>query len=132
MKMNIKYTLPLMAAALCMTVAPAIADDSDDDATTATIRLMSNAEAELPEAVTKEIELPEGLRDDSQAVANSEKGLSTANQNRIDGNQGLDMAEQARQKGAEMAESAKDNRENLGRADENRPPPPETPAQNTP
>jgi len=101
-------------------------DEGDNDATMATIRLMSNAEAELPDAVTKEIELPENLTEDSEAIASSARALATANQNRLEGNKGLAQAEEARQRKAEMAESAQENRENQGRSDD-RPEPPDTP-----
>ena len=121
---------PVIGALLLLTGNTALADDADDDATMATIRLMSNAEAELPDAVIKEIRLPEALREDSQAVVNSARGLDTANSNRSEGNAGLETAEEARQHGAEMAEAAKENRENQGRSDEHRKDPPETPAQN--
>jgi len=115
---------------LLLAACPAYADDDAQAVTTATIRLMSNAEAELPDAVTKEIKLPENLQEDTQAVLKSARGLETANQNRLEGNPGLETAEAARAQGAEMAEAAKENRENQGRSDEHRPQPPETPAQN--
>jgi len=125
--MNFRSTAGLVGAALIFCSCPAwtqVADD--DDAATATIRLMSNAEAELPEAVTKEIKLPENLTKDTKAVEKSAKGLATANKKRLEGNQGLDQAMEAQQRSAEMAESAKEKQENRGRS-ENLPEPPNRP-----
>jgi len=74
----------------------------------------------------KEIKLPANLVEGSEAVKNSARGLGTANQNRLEGNHGLEQAEEAQQRGAEMAEAAQDNRESQGRSDE-RPEPPNRP-----
>ena len=116
--MKFRQTITLFGVAVVLFSSPAWTQESGNDETiSATIRLMSNAEAELPDAVTKKIKLPESLTDDSEAVANSTRGLETANQNRLDGNDGLERAEEAQHHGAEMAESAQENRENQGRAD---------------
>lgn len=123
--MKFRQTVTLFGAAFVLCSSPAWTQESGDDSTTsATIRLMSNAEAELPDAVTKKIKLPEHLMDDTEAFANSARGLETANRNRLDDNDGLARAEEAQQHGAEMAESAQENRENQGRAD-NLPEPPD-------
>ena len=126
--MKFRNTVTVFGALLVLCSNPAWTQDQDgEDPATATIRLMSNAEADLPEAVMKEIKLPENLTEDSEAASNAERGLATANQNRLEGNQGLEQAEEAQQRGAEMAEAAQDNRENQGRSDD-RPEPPNRPA----
>lgn len=96
------------------------------DPAEATIRLMETAEAELPEAVTKEIVLPPA------AIENSVHGLETASENRERRENGLSKADEARERGAEMSEEAKENRENRGRFDDrptrpDRPDPPRGP-----
>lgn len=122
--MNIKIAL-LGTATLFLGVNTAWTQDADDEAE-ATIRLMGAAEAELPDAVTKEISLPEALSEDSAAVENAAKGLESANQNRERREQGLSRADEAREYGAEMADEARDNRESRGRS-EDRPEPPGPP-----
>ena len=122
--MKFRNTVTVFGALLVLCSNPAWTQDQDgEDPATATIRLMSNAEADLPEAVIKKIKLPADLSEDSEAVRNSERGLGTANQNRLEGNKGLEQAEEAQQRGAEMVEAAQENRENRGRSDE-RPDPP--------
>jgi len=103
---------------------------ADDDAE-ATIRLMGKAEVELPDAVTKEITLPEHLLavelgDQVATVDKAEKGLAKANERNDHRDKGQDQAAAARENAAEMKEKAKEKRENRGRSDE-RPTPPETP-----
>lgn len=125
--MKIRNTVTVFGALLFLCSNPAwTQEEGNDDPTTATIRLMSNAEADLPDAVTKEIRLPENLAEDSKAAENAARGLSTANKNRLEGNRGLEKADEAQQRGSEMAEAAQENRENRGRSDE-RPEPPEKP-----
>jgi regulator of protease activity HflC (stomatin/prohibitin superfamily) len=125
--MNHKQTIALLGAALLLSSSPAwTQEQADEDPTSATIRLMSNAEAELPDEVIKTIELPGDFEEDREAVKNSARGLATANRNRLEGNKGLEQAEEAQQRGAEMAESAQENRENQGRSDD-RPGPPDNP-----
>ena len=125
--MNRKQTIALLGAALLFSSSPAWTQETaDEDPTSATIRLMSNAEAELPDAVTREIKLPENLAEDTEAVTNSVRGLTTANQNRLEGNEGLEQAEEAQQHGVEMSDSAQENRENRGRSDD-QPGPPDNP-----
>ena len=109
---------------------------ADDDAE-ATIRLMGAAEADEPEAVTKELAIPEHL------MKASEKGIQQATENSADGLQnaadrgekkgfekagtpGRGRADEALERNSEMSEKAKENRENKGRADD-LPEPPETP-----
>lgn len=125
--MNMKPYPMVVALTALLTAAPAwTQDDGDDDPTRATIRLMGDAEATLPDAVYKEIKIPDSLREDTAAAEAAAKGLETANRNRLEGNQGTARAEAAREKAAEMAESAKENRENRGRSGD-RPNPPDPP-----
>jgi hypothetical protein len=93
-----------------------------------TIRLMGAAEAELPEAVTKEITLPEAASEDSAAVANTERELKTANDNRQRRKDGLAQADEARKRNADMVNEAQDNRESRRRSgDRPEPGPPADP-----
>jgi len=114
---------------------------AQDGGAEATIRLMGAAEAELPDAVTNPIKLPDRLLDvpeaeQVKAVEKASDALANATQHRDAGrNGGLDQAAEARMKGADMAEQAKDNRDTHGRSDPPGPPetppgPPETPPGN--
>jgi hypothetical protein len=126
--MHVKYFHTLLAMAMLLGTGNALAQDTDDEME-ATMRLMGKAEAELPDAVTKEIKLPDSLlkRDPESAdIENSAKGHETANENRLRREAGLSNAEEAREHGAEMSEQAKENRENQGRS-EDHPTPPENP-----
>jgi len=120
-----KVTLIFATTVLLVSGTGWTADDAE-----ATIRLMGVAEAELPDAVTKHITLPEHLlletEDQVAAVKKAEKGLDKANERNEHGNKGQDRAAEAREHAAEMQEKAKDNRENQGRSDD-RPTPPEPP-----
>lgn len=118
--------LGLGATWLALGGGVAFADEDDADPAESTIRLMDAAEAELPEAVTKEIKLPPAAVENSAAVENAARGTQTANENRDRRENGLARADEAREKGAEMAEEANNNRENRGRFDE-RPTPPDPP-----
>jgi len=116
---------------LCLILSASVVLAQDDDASAtdpaeSTIRLMGAAEAELPEAVTKEIMLPPAAIENSSAVERAERGSETASQNRDRREKGLSRADEAREKGAEMADEARKNRENRGRF-EDRPTPPERP-----
>ena len=108
---------------------------ADDDAE-ATIRLMGAAEADLPDAVTKLITIPTDLMQASEeaqqrAVANSAKGLEKANQ-RIERRESNRLhADEARDRKAEMSDSAREDRENRGRA-EDPPEPPNSPPEGPP
>ena len=123
-----KSRLLIPAAVLLMGVsAGAWADD--DDGAEATIRLMGTAEAELPDAVTKKISLPDHLLvegDDQVATVDKAKGHDKANERLDKREKGLSQADAAREKGAEMSETAKENREARGRA-EDRPGRPDNP-----
>lgn len=121
------------ALLLCMGNAWAQDDESADEAET-TIRLMTDAEAELPGDVTADIALPDSVPEDAAAVENARFGIDTANENRQRRGDGLATAEEARERGAEMAEEARENRENRGRSEErpDRPDPPDRPDVPTP
>ena len=121
-----KVTLIVATTALLASGSGWTADDAE-----ATIRLMGKAEAELPDAVTKEIRLPEHLlaadpEDQVATVDKAEKGLAKAKERHAQREKGQDQAAEARERGAEMKDKAKDDRENRGRSDD-RPEPPETP-----
>lgn len=112
---------------LMLGVNAGYAQDSDaDDEIESTIRLMGEAEAELPDAVTKEISLPAAAIENSAAVEKAVNGLQNANANRERREAGQDNAAEAKERGAEMAEEARQNRENRGRS-ENRPDRPDRP-----
>jgi hypothetical protein len=96
-------------------------DDAGGDEAETTIRLMGAAEAELPDAVTKEIALPALFSEDSVAVEKAQAGMDTANENRQRREAGLATADEASQSGAELAEDARENRENRGRSEDNVP-----------
>jgi hypothetical protein len=127
-----KLTLILATTALLASGGGWAADDAE-----ATIRLMGKAEAELPDAVTREIALPEHLlvtdrEDQVAAVEKAEKGLAKADERNVNRDQGQDQAAAARERNAEMQEKAKEDRENRGRSEGHPEPPdpqgpPETP-----
>ena len=98
-----------------------------DDGAEATIRLMGAAEAELPEAITKEITLPEHLlvepENQVRAVEKAEKGIEKANQSNDNREQDQFQADEARERAAEIKEKAKESRENSGRSDDHPDPP---------
>ena len=124
--MNTKTIVCILGAMLLTGGSSWAADDAE-----ATIRLMGKAEAELPDAVTKEIRLPEHLlaadpEDQVAEVEKAEKGLAKANERHARREQGQDQAAEARERNAEMKEQAKENRESRGRS-EDHPTPPETP-----
>ena len=113
--------------ALLLSFSGVQAQDPDEgEEAESTIRLMSEAEAELPDAVTKEISLPATVAEDSAAVKNSAKSLEKVNEKHDRREQGLSKADDARDRGAEMANEARDNRENRGRS-QDRPDPPKPP-----
>ena len=121
-----KVTLIFATTVLLVSGTGWAADDAE-----ATIRLMGIAEAELPDAVTKHITLPEHLlletEDQVAAVKQAEKGLAKANERHARREQDQDQAAEAREHAAEMQEKAKNNREQRGRSKDDRPTPPETP-----
>lgn len=96
-----------------------------------TMKLMP-AGAELPDAVTKTIQLPPAAS--AQAAEASARGLSTANEAKQNRPDGLDTAADARERGREfgdaMAEQARENREDAGRG--NPPTPPSGPPDDLP
>lgn len=116
--MRPKILIPALITLMSVSAGAWAADDDGE----ATIRLMGTAEAELPGAVTKTISLPDHLTmegEDQVAAVEKAKGHDKANE-RLENenrNKGLDQAEAARENGREMAEKAKEARENRGRAD---------------
>lgn len=86
---------------------------ADSHGTAATIRLMELADGGLPEAVTKDIELP-AAAEDSEAVANAVDGLETAADNLQQRDAGIETAQQA-------LLDALANQESRGRSSENIP-----------
>jgi hypothetical protein len=122
--MNRKFAW-IYTVVFLMGFGSAWAQDEGDEAE-ATIRLMGAAEAELPNAVTADIALPDSLPEDSEAVENAQAGIDTANENRQRREDGLTTADGARERGSEMAEEALENRENRGRS-EDRPETPDVP-----
>ena len=113
-----KVVFWLGIACLMMSASVVLAqDDVDDDVAESTIRLMGASEAELPDAVTKDIKLPPSLQVNEQAVENANRGQQQAQENRDRREQGLSKADEAREKGNEISEQAKQNRENRGRFD---------------
>jgi hypothetical protein len=139
MKTNRLTIVTLTAAALMLFSGAGWTADDDGEAT---IRLMSTAEADEPEAVTKQLSIPTHLMQASEeaqqrAIDNSTKGLENAADRgekkgfEHAGSRGQERSEEARERGAEMSESAKEDRENRGRS-ENRPEPPEGPPEGPP
>lgn len=124
--MNTRHLVFYLAALFILTENTQ-AQEIDNDTAESTIRLMSVAEAELPDAVTKEIKLPESLAENALAYENAALGIESANQNRARREKGLSTAEEARQRSAELTDEAMDNRETRGRS-EDRPEPPDPPA----
>lgn len=133
--MNITRKATVTGLAILFSAGAVFAQDDEGDLE-GTIRLMGAAEAELPDAVTKEIALPDNIAEDSEAVEASAEGLATANEARQNRETGLSIADQARgnaaaddarDNAADMAESARENAENRSRADEFRPETPDVP-----
>lgn len=103
-------------------------DSNDEDEMDATMRLMSKAEAELPDAVTKPITLPDAVlmhNSESPAIAASHHGMTTATTNKkLRGEDGLTKADEARNRASEMSDQAQNNRETRGRSEDRPEPPP--------
>ena len=121
--MNIKK-MTICCTALLLSANVAWAEDGDE--AESTIRLMGAAEAELPEAVTKEISLPAAATEDSTAVENAARVHDKANKNRQRREEGLSQADEARERSSDRADDAHNNRENRERS-EDRPQPPDNP-----
>jgi hypothetical protein len=121
-------TTKLILALVAMPLYSGTGVAADGDAE-ATIRLMGHAEMELPEAVTKQITLPEHLLetdDQVHTVEQAQKGLDKANERLERRENGQSKAAEARERGVEMKQKAQENRENRGRSDD-RPDPPGQP-----
>ena len=133
--MKPKYAVSIAAIMLLFSFSLALADDEKaGDELDATMRLMDDAEAESPEAVTRPIQLPEHLRIDSVAADKNANGLEAANAGGENSTPGRDTADAARERAHGMSEAAKDNRENRGRSEEFPDPPnqPDPPNPGTP
>jgi len=121
--MNIKK-MTICCTALLLSANVAWAEDGDE--AESTIRLMGAAEAQLPEAVTKQISLPAAVAEDSAAVEKAARGRDKANESRQRREKGQSQADEARERGSDRADEAHDNRENRGRS-KDRPEPPDNP-----
>jgi hypothetical protein len=97
-------------------VAQAQDQSAGDEEEQTTIRLMGAADAELPDAVVKEIVLPENAAD--EAALNAADGLLKAEERHDRRENGLSTADEARDNASDMADDALDNVENRGRADD--------------
>lgn len=105
--------------ALLLAFSSAWAQEAGGDGNAeATIRLVGDPEADRPAVVTEEITLPDSVPADSAAVLNARHGLDRANENRARRESGLATAEEARERGAGMAEEAMANRESRGRSED--------------
>ena len=127
--MKNKLVLVGITALLLSFSAVQAQDPEEGEEAESTIRLMDEAEAELPDAVTKVISLPAAVSEESAAVekaAKHLKGLEKANDRLERRENGLSKADDARDRGAEMANEARDSRENRGRS-EDHPDPPKPP-----
>ena len=114
------------AGVFLMLLGHQVSAQDGEDADEPTMRLMSNAEATLPAAVTNIIKLPADLVDNAAAVDNAKYGISVANDNRSRPNAGLTTVDEARNRAKDMTEAAQDDRETHGRTDE-LPDPPQRP-----
>jgi len=102
-------------------------DSNDEDEMDVTMRLMGNAEAELPDAVTKTITLPDAVllhNAESPAVAASKHGMTTATANKPGREEDLEKADAARERASEMSNQAQNDRETHGRSEDRPEPPP--------
>ena len=123
--MNIKFFVATASIVFLLTSGQSWAqEENGGDESEATIRLMQRADAELPDAVMREIPLPAADNIPEQA----EDGLATAASKR---DKGLSNAEEALERNAEMIQNALDNVENRGR-NENMPDTPAGPPDDLP
>ena len=133
--MNGKSIFAIAGLAFMFAAGNALAQE--DDGTDATMSLMDQLDDKLPDAVINDIALPEHLmsgdpENPTTAETNSAKGIETANASRDKRLEGLGIADAASQHGFDMREAAQENRENMGRSEENRPDPPDVPEPPTP
>jgi hypothetical protein len=120
----------LWAGVLLLGTSGAWADEDGVPNAEATIRLMDEADAELPDAVMNEVTLP-----DLPASSKGADGLVTAEENQGRRDTGQDVAdgtlENARDNANSVAEDALENVEQRGRSEEHRqddpPGPPDQP-----
>ena len=130
--MKTKIAVLVFALALLISMGGVLAQETDEgEEMEATMRLMGKAEADLPDAVTKEITLPDHLLPDpslqedtgSPAVEASKFGLKTANDNRLRRDTELQQANDAHDNAADMADQVHENQENRGRSEQHPEPP---------
>lgn len=123
----------MIGLALLFSMAGVLAQDTEEsDEMAATMRLMDDAEAALPDAVTRAIVLPRVVSEnvaETPAEGNVGKGLSTANEKAPRRQHEPQLADNVRENAAEMAGKAQEDRENRGRS-EDRPEPPGPPDRN--
>lgn len=129
--MNRKRFIFVTGLALMLAAGNVLAQEVDD-VFEGTIRLMGQAEAELPSVVTREIVLPDNVVEDSEAVAASTDRLAAASEARRRREDGLTVADEARENASDFAEAAQDNAENQSRGDEYMPDTPDLPDIPTP
>ena len=129
------YRLAILATALMVVAAGARAQDAEsNDSLDLTMKLLPEGAAS-PEAITKTIALPPAAS--ASGVANSENGRARANEAREARETGRENAAEARERGRdfgqEIAEQARENRDNAGRGNApDRPDRPELPDQANP
>ena len=130
--MNSKFLIPAIIALMGIS-AVAWADDQDDDGEV-TISLMPASADESPDAVTKQISLPDVLNlvGNTQAQESvkkrAEQALKDAAEKGNGGREhGWSHANEARMQAQDMADEAKARNENRSRGEANRPERPEPP-----
>ena len=131
--MNTDGSRAIVVMAACFLGTGVFAEEPPDDEPVPeelelTMTLMP-ANAELPDAVTRKIELPTAAS--ARGAEASEPGRAGADDARENRQEGLDVAAEARERALEfgeaMAEQARENREDAGRGD-----PPVTPPDGPP
>ncbi len=116
--MNIKYLVAIAGVVSLLISGQAWSQDDGE----VTIRLMGRADANLPNAVTKNIELPAVLPADADAAAAA--AILSAQAARA---AGLAKAEIALESNAEMRQNALENVEDRGRSNDVHEPPVDPP-----
>jgi len=117
--MNIKYLVAIAGVVSLLISGQGWSQDDGE----VTIRLMGRADANLPNAVTKNIELPAVLPADADAAAAA--AILSAQAARA---AGLAKAEIALESNAEMRQNALENVEDRGRSNDVHEPPVDPPA----
>jgi len=129
--MSIRTFLPLLALSPLVLTQNAMAQDDEAlPPLDLTMRIMTDPNAELPEVITQTIELPAPASD--QGVESSADGRARTGNDLESREEALERAADARERGQDfgqdMAESAREARENQGRSNPpERPEPPNPP-----